>query len=407
MSTAPMGPAELADKAGQEIGVSSWIEVGQQRIDEFAHCTEDRQWIHVDVERAAKESPAGGTIAHGYLVLALLAPTGMEILVPRVRAGQILNYGLDKVRFPAPVLAGKQVRNRISSPPPRTRAAAAGCFRSRTRSRSRAATSRRWWPPRSRWCSAERRRTTHHGHQHRLRRPRPHHRRGRRQSVPPAKTAAATTAAVRHHGRGGRQARCRQDRQHRHRCRHARREEGAAPRIPPPSWPAARARPACLRSARPAILVASSPSQPQHARDQPADRLEQARRRKRGRLAAQGRHQYATAGQHAPGPLREGAGPGREGEVRAGARPQGPALRRSGVEEQRPVRAPDAVVPGDAEGAVALHRTVGIEQAREGSRALLRLVDHRRACAEQLGASAIRRRCARSSTPAATTSSRA
>ena len=99
MSTAPIGPAELADMTGQEIGVSSWIEVGQRRIDEFAHCTEDRQWIHVDVERAARESPAGGTIAHGYLTLALLAPTGMEILVPRVRAKQILNYGLDKVRF--------------------------------------------------------------------------------------------------------------------------------------------------------------------------------------------------------------------------------------------------------------------------------------------------------------------
>lgn len=67
----------------------------------------------VDVERAARESPAGGTIAHGYLTLALLAPTGMEILVPRVRAKQILNYGLDKVRFLAPVLAGKRVRNRI------------------------------------------------------------------------------------------------------------------------------------------------------------------------------------------------------------------------------------------------------------------------------------------------------
>jgi len=113
MSTAPIGPAELADMTGQEIGVSSWIEVGQRRIDEFAHCTEDRQWIHVDVERAARESPAGGTIAHGYLTLALLAPTGMEILVPRVRAKQILNYGLDKVRFLAPVLAGKRVRNRI------------------------------------------------------------------------------------------------------------------------------------------------------------------------------------------------------------------------------------------------------------------------------------------------------
>ena len=112
-TTATMSPGELQDKAGQELGVSSWIEVGQTRINEFAHCTEDRQWIHVDVERAAKESPAGGTIAHGYLTLALLAPTGMEIFVPCICAKQIFNYGLDKVRFLAPVLAGKRVRNRI------------------------------------------------------------------------------------------------------------------------------------------------------------------------------------------------------------------------------------------------------------------------------------------------------
>ncbi|HMS04330.1 MAG TPA: MaoC family dehydratase [Burkholderiaceae bacterium] len=113
MSTAPMGPTELAKLVDQELGISSWIEVGQTRINEFAHCTEDHQWIHVDVARAAKESPAGGTIAHGYLTLSLLAPTGMEILVPRIRAKQIFNYGLDKVRFLAPVLAGKRVRNRI------------------------------------------------------------------------------------------------------------------------------------------------------------------------------------------------------------------------------------------------------------------------------------------------------
>ena len=111
-----MNPVEFKDLAGlvgQEVGVSDWVEITQERVNQFAEATGDHQWIHVDVERAAKESPAGGTIAHGYLTLALLAPTGMEILVPRVRAKQILNYGLDKVRFLAPVLAGKRVRNRI------------------------------------------------------------------------------------------------------------------------------------------------------------------------------------------------------------------------------------------------------------------------------------------------------
>ena len=88
------------------------MEITQERVNLFADATGDHQWIHVDPERA-KDGPFGGTIAHGYLTLALLAPTGMEILVPRVRAKQILNYGLDKVRFLAPVLAGKRVRNRI------------------------------------------------------------------------------------------------------------------------------------------------------------------------------------------------------------------------------------------------------------------------------------------------------
>ena len=113
MSQPKLAPAQLAEHVGTELGVSSWITIDQDRINEFAHCTGDHQWIHVDVERAAKESPAGGTIAHGYLVLALLAPTGMEILVPRIRAKQILNYGLDKVRFPSFVRAGSRVRNHI------------------------------------------------------------------------------------------------------------------------------------------------------------------------------------------------------------------------------------------------------------------------------------------------------
>lgn len=106
MSAATIPPAELAARVGTELGVSSWITVGQQRIDEFAQCTEDHQWIHVDVERARRESPFKDTIAHGYLTLALLAPTTFEILSANVAIRQAVNYGLDKVRFLAPVRAG-------------------------------------------------------------------------------------------------------------------------------------------------------------------------------------------------------------------------------------------------------------------------------------------------------------
>jgi acyl dehydratase len=113
MSAATIPPSELASRVGTELGVSSWITVGQQRIDEFAHCTEDHQWIHVDVERARRESPFKDTIAHGYLTLALLAPTTFEILSATVAVKQAVNYGLDKVRFLAPVRAGKRVRNHL------------------------------------------------------------------------------------------------------------------------------------------------------------------------------------------------------------------------------------------------------------------------------------------------------
>ncbi|MDE1949918.1 MAG: MaoC family dehydratase [Burkholderiales bacterium] len=113
MNMARNTPADLAARVGQEIGVSSWIAVDQSRIDEFAHCTDDHQWIHVDVERATRESPFKAPIAHGYLTLALLAPMSVEALMSQVQARQVVNYGLDKVRFLAPVRAGRRIRNRV------------------------------------------------------------------------------------------------------------------------------------------------------------------------------------------------------------------------------------------------------------------------------------------------------
>jgi acyl dehydratase len=105
--------SDLIKHVGEEMGVSSWTTLDQARIAEFAHCTGDHQWIHVDAERAARESPFGGTIAHGFLTLSLIAPTGFEVLVSRVAPKSVVNYGLEKVRFLAPVRSGKRVRNRI------------------------------------------------------------------------------------------------------------------------------------------------------------------------------------------------------------------------------------------------------------------------------------------------------
>ena len=109
--TMPLG--DLVKHIGEEMGISSWITLDQTRIGEFAHCTGDHQWIHVDAERAARESPFGGTIAHGFLTLSLIAPTAFEVLVARVAPKSVVNYGLEKVRFYAPVRSGKRVRNRI------------------------------------------------------------------------------------------------------------------------------------------------------------------------------------------------------------------------------------------------------------------------------------------------------
>jgi acyl dehydratase len=104
---------EIRSKVGQEVGTSDWILVDQDRIDRFADVTEDHQFIHVDPEAAAK-TPFGGTIAHGFLSLSLLSRMAADAMqVPEgVRMG--VNYGFEKVRFLAPVRAGKRVRGRFT-----------------------------------------------------------------------------------------------------------------------------------------------------------------------------------------------------------------------------------------------------------------------------------------------------
>ncbi|MFF7245412.1 MaoC family dehydratase [Embleya sp. NPDC008237] len=100
---------EVFAARGEPLGTSDWLIVDQERIDTFARATGDHQWIHVDVERA-KAGPFGGTIAHGYLTLSLIPALAADLFTVRgVRMG--VNYGSDKVRFPAPVPAGARVRN--------------------------------------------------------------------------------------------------------------------------------------------------------------------------------------------------------------------------------------------------------------------------------------------------------
>ncbi|AGB24919.1 acyl dehydratase [Mycobacterium sp. JS623] len=103
--------AEAVDAVGQELGVSAWTAVDQDRIDAFADTTGDRQWIHVDVDRARAESPYGTTIAHGFLTLSLIPALSKDnYRVDNAKMG--INYGLNKVRFLAPVPAGSRVRVR-------------------------------------------------------------------------------------------------------------------------------------------------------------------------------------------------------------------------------------------------------------------------------------------------------
>ncbi|HEY6379128.1 MAG TPA: MaoC family dehydratase [Candidatus Dormibacteraeota bacterium] len=100
---------ELRAATGEHLGYSDWHLIDQARVNAFADATDDHQWIHVDVDRARRESPFGGPVAHGYLTLSLLPWLTAEILsVSGVTMG--VNYGLNRVRFPAPVLVGSRVR---------------------------------------------------------------------------------------------------------------------------------------------------------------------------------------------------------------------------------------------------------------------------------------------------------
>jgi acyl dehydratase len=102
---------DFQDLIGQELGPTGWLEVSQQRIDTFADATGDHQWIHVDPVRAAA-GPFGTTIAHGYLTLSLCAPLLGELLAGLSDASLSINYGTNKVRFPAPVPSGSRIRAR-------------------------------------------------------------------------------------------------------------------------------------------------------------------------------------------------------------------------------------------------------------------------------------------------------
>src|SRR5512138_2344996 len=104
-------PNEMQKYVGQEIGVSDWAEVTQDRINQFAEATGDHQWIHVDVERAKRDMPGGKTIAHGYLTLSLVPRMAASLLEVTKRSRGI-NYGSNKVRFISPVQAGARIRVR-------------------------------------------------------------------------------------------------------------------------------------------------------------------------------------------------------------------------------------------------------------------------------------------------------
>ncbi|WP_183092484.1 MaoC family dehydratase [Nocardioides stalactiti] len=103
---------ELEAAAGEQIGSSEWITIDQRRVNQFADATGDHQWIHVDIERA-KEGPFGGTIAHGYLTLALVPWLGSQVF-KLATPGAKLNYGVNKVRFPAPLLVGSRIRVHVT-----------------------------------------------------------------------------------------------------------------------------------------------------------------------------------------------------------------------------------------------------------------------------------------------------
>jgi acyl dehydratase len=107
-------PDSLKEYVGKEIGVSEWLRITQERIAQFAEATEDRQWIHLDRERAEKESPFGTTIAHGFLTLSLISRFMKDVIQVRSGVGMAINYGLNRLRFPSPVRTGSKIRARVT-----------------------------------------------------------------------------------------------------------------------------------------------------------------------------------------------------------------------------------------------------------------------------------------------------
>lgn len=114
MSNGSISVAELVEKVGSEIGVSDWFAVTQDRINAFADATLDHQFIHVDPDRAAAESPFGVTIAHGFLTLSLLPYLGSEVKLSPQGTRVEINYGTEKVRFLAPVPVNSEIRARVA-----------------------------------------------------------------------------------------------------------------------------------------------------------------------------------------------------------------------------------------------------------------------------------------------------
>ena len=104
---------QIKSRVGEAIGVSEWLEIDQARIDAFAQVTEDHQFIHVDQEKAA-QTPFGGTIAHGFLTLSLLSRMAADVVLAPPETKLVVNYGFERVRFLAPVKAGKRVRGRFT-----------------------------------------------------------------------------------------------------------------------------------------------------------------------------------------------------------------------------------------------------------------------------------------------------
>lgn len=107
-------PQALRQFVGREIGVSDWLNVTQQQIDQFAEATEDRQWIHLDRARASAESPYGTTIAHGFLTLSLISHFMRDVVAIEDGVRLVVNYGLNRVRFPAPVKVDSRIRASVT-----------------------------------------------------------------------------------------------------------------------------------------------------------------------------------------------------------------------------------------------------------------------------------------------------